>query len=65
MKLKNKLKAPVHYNMPISENRMYTIFSGNHNSKIVSDTILTLPNNAFMTDEEVENVCMIVDMCMV
>jgi perosamine synthetase len=62
--IKYKLKAPVHYNIPISENKMYTICN-NHNAKMVSDTILTLPNNAFMTDEEVENVCMIVDMCIV
>jgi hypothetical protein len=62
--LKDKLKAKVHYNKPLSENIMYkNIYhrkDSMYNSKTVSDTILTLPIDSFMTDAEISKVVNII-----
>jgi len=62
--LKDKLKAKVHYDTPLSENVMYkNIYyrkDSMFNSKTVCDTILTLPIDPFMTDAEINKVVNII-----
>ena len=59
-KLKNILNAKVHYNKPLSENIMYKNIEHRKDktfaSKIVCDTILTLPIHPYMTKEEVDKI---------
>lgn len=56
-RVKNALNASVHYEIPLSENGMYNV--KNHkkddcpNSKLVADTILSLPIHPWLTDKEV------------
>jgi len=58
--IKNKLGASVHYDRPLSENSMYSKIDHRKdrciNSKIVSETILSLPIHAWLTDEEINTV---------
>ena len=62
--LKDKLKAKVHYDTPLSENVMYkNIYhrkDSMFNSKTVCDTILTLPIDPFTTDTEISKVVNII-----
>ncbi|MDB4681299.1 DegT/DnrJ/EryC1/StrS family aminotransferase [bacterium] len=62
--LKDKLKAKVHYDKPLSENIMYkNIYhrkDSMYNCKTVSDTILTLPIDPFMTDADISKVVNII-----
>ena len=62
--LKDKLKAKVHYDTPLSENVMYkNIYhrkDSMFNSKTVCDTILTLPIDPFTTDAEISKVVNII-----
>ena len=59
-KVKEKLGAKVHYDKPLSENVMYN--SINHRkdktfiSKVICDTILTLPLHPYMTQAEVDKI---------
>jgi dTDP-4-amino-4,6-dideoxygalactose transaminase len=57
-KLKEKLGAKVHYENPISENKMYNNIKHRKDityvSKLVSDTVLTLPIHPYMTQGEVD-----------
>ena len=59
-KVKEKLGAKVHYDKPLSENVMYN--SINHRkdktfiSKVICDTILTLPLHPYMTQGEVDKI---------
>lgn len=62
--VKDKLKAKVHYDTPLSDNVMYkNIYhrkDSMFNSKTVCDTILTLPIDPFMTDAEISKVVNII-----
>ena len=63
-KLKNRLDANIHYDTPISELPMYKNIEHRKdditNTQTVCDTILTLPIDPFLTDEEIENTCNII-----
>tara|TARA_B100000508_G_scaffold114670_1_gene93533 strand:+ start:2167 stop:3213 length:1047 start_codon:yes stop_codon:yes gene_type:complete len=63
-KLKDRLKANIHYDTPISELPMYKNIEHRKdditNTQTVCDTILTLPIDPFLTDEEIENTCNII-----
>ena len=58
--VKDKLNAKVHYDKPLSENPMYQNIKHRQDktfiSKIICDTILTLPINPYMTQEEIDEV---------
>lgn len=58
--LKNTLNAKVHYDKPLSENIMYRNIEHRKDktyaSKIVCDTILTLPIHPYMTKKEVDKI---------
>ena len=58
--LKSVLDAKVHYDLPLSENKMYKEIEYRADkmfiSKIVCDTILTLPIHPYMTKQEVDKV---------
>ena len=58
--LKKVLDAKVHYDLPLSENKMYKDIEYRSDkmfiSKIVCDTILTLPIHPYMTKEEVNKI---------
>jgi len=58
--VKDKLGAKVHYDKPLSENPMYKNIKhrkdGTYISKIVCDTILTLPIHPYMTQEEIDKI---------
>ena len=58
--VKNKLNASVHYGTPLSENEMYKYIQHRKddcpNSKLISETILTLPMNPYLTDDEINTV---------
>ena len=59
-KLKEKLGAKVHYENPISENKMYNNIEHRkditYTSKIVSDTVLSLPIHPYMDMSEVNKI---------
>jgi len=59
-KIKEKLGAKVHYENPISENKMYNNIKHRKDityvSKIVSDTVLSLPIHPFMTQGEIDKI---------
>ena len=59
--LKKILNAKIHYDKPLSENIMYKNIihkkDKTYISKIVCDTILTLPINAYMTKKEIDKIC--------
>ena len=59
-RLKEKLGAKVHYDKPLSENKMYEKIKHKKDStfisKIVCDSILTLPIHAYMSQQEVDKV---------
>src|SRR6056300_178895 len=58
--LKKVLAAKVHYDLPLSENKMYKDIEYRSDkmfiSKIVCDTILTLPIHPYMTKQEVNKI---------
>ena len=58
--VKNKLGAKVHYDKPLSESPMYQNIKHRQDkmfiSKIVCDTILTLPIHPYMKQEEIDEV---------
>ena len=62
--LKKRLNANVHYPIPISENPLYNTHIHRKdnclNSKLICDTILTLPIHPYLTDNEVDNTCNII-----
>jgi len=59
-RVKDALKASVHYEKPLSENGMYNIHQYRKdncvNSKLVSETILSLPIHAWLTDDEISTI---------
>ena len=59
-KVKDKLGLSIHYEKPLSNNTMYLNIPHKKdkcvNSKLVSDTIVSLPIHAWLTDEEVESI---------
>ena len=59
-RLKEKLGAKVHYDKPLSENKIYEEIKHKKDStfisKIVCDSILTLPIHAYMSPQEVDNI---------
>jgi len=63
-KLKDRLKAKVHYDKPLSENKMYDNIQHKKddclNCKIVSDTILTLPLHPYLTTHEIKKMLNII-----
>lgn len=63
-RVKNALHASIHYETPLSKNGVYELvpcrFDNCVNSKLVSDTILSLPIHAWLTDEEVLSIIEIV-----
>ena len=63
-KLKDRLKAKVHYDKPLSENKMYEKIQHKKddclNCKIVSDTILTLPLHPYLTNHEIKKMLNII-----
>ena len=58
--VKDKLGAKVHYDKPLSENTMYKKIAHRKDktfiSKIICDTILTLPIHPYMKQEEIDEV---------
>ena len=58
--VKDKLNAKVHYDKPLSENSMYQNIKHRQDktfiSKIICDTILTLPIHPYMKQEEIDEV---------
>jgi UDP-2-acetamido-2-deoxy-ribo-hexuluronate aminotransferase len=58
--VKNKLNASEHYGTPLSENEMYKYIHHRKddcpNAKLISETILTLPMNPYLTDDEINTV---------
>src|SRR5210317_514887 len=63
-KLKNTLNAKVHYDKPLSENVMYKNIEyrkdKTYESKLVCDTILTLPIHPYMTQSEIDKIINII-----
>lgn len=63
-RVKNKLKASVHYEVPLSENSMYSRLVHRKdncvNSTIATDTVLSLPIHAWMTEDETSNIINII-----
>src|SRR6056300_83195 len=63
-KLKNTLNAKVHYDKPLSENVMYKKIEyrkdKTYESKLVCDTILTLPIHPYMTQSEIDKIINII-----
>ena len=63
-KIKEKLNAKIHYDKPLSENVMYKNIvyrkEQTYNSKIVCDTILSLPLDPYMKQEEIEKIINII-----
>ena len=59
-KVRDKLNATIHYPKPLSENSMYNNIEHRKDkqyiSKIICDTILTLPIHPYMKGEEVDEV---------
>ena len=59
-RVKDALKASVHYEKPLSDNSMYDSYKHKKdncvNSKLVSDTILSLPIHAWLTDDEISTI---------
>ena len=59
-RVKKALNASVHYDKPLSANTMYEHINYKTdtcvNSKLVSDTILSLPIHAWLTDDEINTV---------
>jgi dTDP-4-amino-4,6-dideoxygalactose transaminase len=59
-RVKNALRASVHYEMPLSENSMYNGLVHRKdncvNSIIAANTVLSLPVHAWMTKEETSNI---------
>jgi len=57
-KVKKSLSASIHYEVPISNNSMYRMLEHRkddcHNSKLASDTVLSLPIHAWLENEEIE-----------
>src|SRR5210317_1828722 len=57
-KIKEKINAKIHYDKPLSENVMYKNIDyrkeQTYNSKIVCDTILSLPLHPYMKQEEID-----------
>ena len=62
--LKKMLNASIHYELPLSANSMYNSIVHRKddcvNSKIVADTILSLPIHAWLTIEEISNIINII-----
>ena len=57
--VKNKLNAKIHYDSPISKNSMFNLTPCT-NSQKASDTILSLPCHPYVTEEEINQTCMII-----
>ena len=59
-RLKKVLNASVHYDTPLSSNSMYDVIMHRKdnciNSKIVADTILSLPIHAWLTEYEISTI---------
>ena len=57
---KNALRASIHYEKALSANSMYNSIEYRRdncvNSKLVSETILSLPIHAWLTDDEIKNI---------
>jgi len=64
-RIKNALNASVHYETPLSANSMYNSLyirrDDCRSSKIASDTVLSLPIHAWLTDPEILNIIKIVE----
>jgi dTDP-4-amino-4,6-dideoxygalactose transaminase len=64
--LLDKLKTSIHYDRPISENSMYNniVYRSDNckNTKIICDTILSLPNHPWLTIEEQSKISNIIMM---
>ena len=56
-KVKNKLNAKIHYDSPISKNSMFNLIPC-LNAQKASDTILSLPCHPYVTEEEIDQICM-------
>ena len=63
-KIKEKLNAKIHYDKPLSENVMYKNIDyrkeQTYNTKIVCDTILSLPLDPYMKQDEIEKIINII-----
>jgi len=63
-KIKEKLNAKIHYDKPLSENVMYKNIvyrkEQTYNTKIVCDTILSLPLDPYMKQDEIEKIINII-----
>jgi len=59
--IKEKLEAKIHYDKPLSENKMYKDIEyrsdKTYASKIICDTILSLPIHPYLTKKEVDKIC--------
>ena len=67
-KVKDKLNAKVHYDKPLSESPMYKNINHRKDkqfiSKIICDTILTLPIHPYMKQEEIDEVINKILLCL-
>jgi len=63
-RIKDALSASIHYEIPLSDNSMYNNLPHRKDeciySKIASDTVLSLPVHAWLTDSEITSVITIV-----
>ena len=63
-RVKNALRASIHYETPLSRNGMYDLvpcrFDNCINSKHAADTVVSLPIHAWLTDNEVEYIINII-----
>jgi dTDP-4-amino-4,6-dideoxygalactose transaminase len=57
--VKNKLNAKIHYDPPISKNSMFNLTPCT-NAQKASDTVLSLPCHPYVTEEEINQTCMII-----
>lgn len=63
-KIKNALNASIHYEKPLSENKVFKLTNYRAdvclNSKLVSDTIVSLPIHSWLTSKEVHSIIKVV-----
>lgn len=57
--VRNKLNAKIHYDSPISKNSMFNL-TPCINAQKASDTVLSLPCHPYVTEEEINQTCMII-----
>ena len=59
--MKHECGTNIHYADPISHNSYYGHMYANTGAEHVANTIMTIPCHAWMTDEEIDSVCDILE----